>query len=233
MLPIDLGLADILYQRYREPLAKVRDEQRRFLRNKRSTMTPQLDDLEAEVTYLLLREYQPGTVVELGTFHGWSTTWLLSAIRDSGTGHLYSFDKVDNALSNVPDELAAHRWTFCKGDIRKNLDAAPQRIDYLFVDAAHNARFARWYIENLFPRVPSDGLVSVHDVFHSKYTLPFTEGAVVLKWLAARNIDLFTPSAARAENVRDALLCIKRKLKLDEPVHTGRDNPMIFFHLPE
>lgn len=232
MRPIDIEFVSGLYEKYRDSLATVRDSRRRFCRDTRGTMTPQLDDLEAEITYLLLREYRPETVMELGTFHGWSTSWVLSAIRDNGIGHLYSFDIVDNVLSNVPEELAADRWTFRKGDIRQHVDTAPENIDYLFVDAAHNGRFARWYIDNLFPRVPSGIPVSVHDVFHGKRALPFTEGAVVVKWLASKNTDFFTPSPARARDTHDALWRRKRELGLDEPVRDGRDNPMIFFRLP-
>jgi predicted O-methyltransferase YrrM len=33
-------------------------------------MKAQLDDIEAEITYLLLRHARPETVVEIGTFHG-------------------------------------------------------------------------------------------------------------------------------------------------------------------
>ena len=70
----------------------------------------------------------------------------------------------DNAVRNVPDELAGDRWTFVRGDVRQNLAALPADTGHLFVDAAHGARFARWYLAELFPRVPSGIPVSVHDV---------------------------------------------------------------------
>ena len=79
-----------LYRKYASDLATVIDEQRGF------TAPKQLDDIEAELTYLRLRELRPAKVMELGTFHGWSTTWMLRALRDNGTGHLYSYDRVDH-----------------------------------------------------------------------------------------------------------------------------------------
>ena len=88
-------------------------------------MTPQLDDLEAEITYLLLRATKPAAVVELGTFHGWSTSWILSALRDNGSGHLHSFDLIDNVVRNVPAELAEGRWTFVQGDIKETVEQVP------------------------------------------------------------------------------------------------------------
>lgn len=233
MRQVDLEFVRGLYAKYREPLAEVREAQRRFCRDRSRAVTPQLDDLEAEITYLLLREHRPPTVMELGTFHGWSTTWLLSALRDNGAGHLHSFDIVDNAMTTVPETLAGDRWTFHHGDIRRNLDAVPEKVTYLFVDAAHHGRFARWYIANLVPLMPPGIPVSVHDVFHGKRPMPFTEGAAVLKWLAAENLPLFTPSRARAPEVYAALHEVKRDLGLAEPIHAGSDNPMIFFRLPE
>ena len=230
----DIGLALIgdLYRRYREPLAKVRDAQREFLRDTRGRMTPQLDDLEAEITYLLLRETRPDTVMELGTFHGWSTTWILSALRDNGAGTLHSFDLVDNVVENVPTDLSLGRWEFHGGDVRENLARVPEGIGYLFVDAAHNGRFARWYLSELFPRVAPGTPVSVHDVFHGKRVLPLTEGAVVLAWLRKTGTDFFTPSRRRAPAPYTALLELRRDLGLGEPVRTGTDNPMIYFRMP-
>lgn len=233
MADIGLSLIGDLYRRYRDPLAKVRDAQREFRRRTRGSMTPQLDDLEAEITYLLLRETRPDTVMELGTFHGWSTTWILSALRDNGTGTLHSFDIVDDVVANVPGELALGRWEFHKGDVRENTAQVPDGIGYLFVDAAHNGRFARWYLSELFPRVAPGTPVSVHDVFHGKRALPFTEGAAVLAWLRRTGTDYFTPSRRRAPAPYTALLELKRDLGLGEPVRESSHNPMVYFRMPE
>ena len=59
--------------------------------------------------------------MELGTFQGWSTTWILRALRDNGHGHLHSFDQVDAVLRTVPADLADGRWTFVPGDVAANL----------------------------------------------------------------------------------------------------------------
>src|ERR1700754_187600 len=158
---IDLGYIFELYKEFAGELAAVGKAQREYAESMRATMTPQLDDLEAEITYLLLRATRPDSVVELGTFHGWSTTWILRALRDNGTGCLHSFDMIDNVVRNVPEELAEGRWRFVQGDIRTTLDDVPADTGYLFVDAAHNGRFARWYLEHLFPRMPAGIPVSV------------------------------------------------------------------------
>ncbi|MFI2238024.1 class I SAM-dependent methyltransferase [Streptomyces chrestomyceticus] len=220
-----------LYVKYQEDLRAVRDQQRAFLLERGKSMKAQLDDYEAEITYLLLREHRPETVVEIGTFYGWSTMWILSALRDNGTGHLYSFDIVDHVVRNVPAELSADRWTFTKGDVREQLGDIPARTDYLFIDADHGARFGRWYVENIFPKVPAATPTSVHDVFHGRRPKPLSEGSVLMKWLADHDISYFTPSAAKAPEVIEHLAAVKKELGLDVPVRDSRDNPMVFFTL--
>ncbi|MFE9252376.1 class I SAM-dependent methyltransferase [Streptomyces sp. NPDC007088] len=220
-----------LYVKYQEDLRAVRDRQREFLRRRGKSMKAQLDDFEAEITYLLLREYRPETVVEIGTFYGWSTMWILSALRDNGGGRLYSFDIVDNVVSNVPADLSANRWTFTKGDVRETLGDTVRNADYLFIDADHGARFGRWYVDNLFPVVRPGTPVSVHDVFHGRRPKPISEGSVLVKWLARRGIGFFTPSAAKAPEVIEHLGTTKKKLHLDAPVRESRHNPMVFFTL--
>jgi len=273
-----------LYHKYAGDLAAARRSQRELLFGAGRSMRAKLDDIEAEVTYLLLRERRPSTVVEIGTFDGWSTTWILTALRDNGCGELRSFDIRDGVLRHVPDELAGDRWRFTAGDVRGMgmVESIPPSTDYLFLDAAHSAAFARWYLAELFPRLGSgvaeissdpvqpppiprgatptpvyqrqpvvdlesgvpvdnrepvdesaDGtLVSVHDVFHRRRPLPLSEGAVLLKWLADKGIDYFTPSARRAPLANARLRELRAELGLDEPIRAGRANPMVFFELP-
>ncbi|RJQ74694.1 class I SAM-dependent methyltransferase [Pseudonocardiaceae bacterium YIM PH 21723] len=220
-----------LYRRYADELAAARSRQQAFLAAN-PQVKAQLDDIEAEITYLLLREHEPRVVVEIGTFHGWSTTWILQALADNGRGELRSFDIVDHAVHNVPAELAGDRWTFHQGDVRQRTDAIPADTDYLFIDAAHSMRFANWYIDNLFPRVRSGIPVSVHDVFHGRWAKPFTEGPVILRWLSGKQVPYFTASAARARTDYRRLMALKQELGLADPVRTSTHNPMIFFTLP-
>ncbi|MFD3498747.1 class I SAM-dependent methyltransferase [Streptomyces sp. NPDC058678] len=165
--PIDLDHIRRLYGTYAEDLDRARESQRALLAPPTS-MKAQLDDIEAEITYLLLREARPHTVVEIGTFHGWSTTWILRALRDNGTGHLHSYDIVDHVVREVPGELSEGHWTFTQGDARENLEKIPDTADFLFIDATHSASFARWYIRESFPRMRPGIPVCVHDVFHGR-----------------------------------------------------------------
>ncbi|MDT7710577.1 MAG: hypothetical protein QOG20_6184 [Pseudonocardiales bacterium] len=220
-----------LYRKYGSDLAAVIEQQREFHAANRARMTPQLDDIEAEVTYLRLRELRPDKVMELGTFHGWSTTWLLSALRDNGSGHLYSYDRIDNVIANVPADLAGQRWTFTRGDVQASLDEIPRDLGYLFVDADHGRRFGQWYLAHLFPIVPSGTTVSVHDVFHGRKARAWSEGAEVVSWLEARDVPLFTAARKRTPEVFEALNAVRAELGIEGARGTTK-NPMIWFTLP-
>jgi predicted O-methyltransferase YrrM len=222
---VDTEHACGLYRKYASDLAAVIDEQGSF------TAPKQLDDIEAELTYLRLRELRPGTVMELGTFHGWSTTWILRALRDNGIGHLHSFDRVDHVVRNVPDELAAGRWTFTGGNVQDHLSAVPRDLGYLFVDADHGRRFGRWYLEHLFPLLPAGTPVSVHDVFHRRRARMLSEGAEVVRWLDERGVPLFTAARRHAPEPFAEINRVRAELGVAGARGTTV-NPMIWFSLP-
>ena len=218
-----------LYRTHADDLATVIDGQRELLAD--GTITPQLDDVEAELTYLLLRHHRPSQVVEVGTYYGWSTTWILSALRDNGSGHLQSFDLVDHVCGTVPEELSAGRWTFHRGDLRETVEKVPADTGYLFVDADHGRRFARWYLEHLFGRIATGTPTSVHDVFHLPRARPFTEGSEVLRHLERSGAGWFTSSRAAAPRNLRALDAVRAELGITGVRGTSR-NPMIFFSMP-
>jgi len=244
-----------LYRKHAAALKRVRNEQRRLYANRgnlqleriasclqlRSVLDvlgipadyqrlikPQLDDVEAETTYLLLREFRPHTVVEIAPDGGWSTSWLLAALRDNGSGRLFSYDIFDHSTRTVPCELAAGRWTFSQGDITRQLPFLPPRIDYLFLDCAHTAEFARWYLRELFPRVAPGTPISIHDIYPDSPG----ESRVVRDWLVQQSVAHFTAAPAVAPGVYDRLMEVKRELGLDESIHSSRRNPMVFFRRP-
>lgn len=255
-----LDWIETLYRKHRDSLARVRTERmahhraagnlpelkpgfpsqlgalaRRaaYFATHGALMKPQLDDLEAEATFLLMREFAPEHVVEISPCGGWSSTWILSALRESGRGRLTSFDLVDLSTKNVPKPLAQGRWEFVQGDATRNLGRLPARIDYLFIDSDHSARFARWYIENLFSRLAPGTPVSVHDVFHTAEPAGFDEeGGVLIRWLEERNIPYLTLSPRRAPEAAARIRAVKRELGLEARIHRADNNSMVFFRAP-
>ncbi|MEP7000606.1 MAG: class I SAM-dependent methyltransferase [bacterium] len=197
-------------------------------------MDPGLDDIEAEITYLLLREQRPARVIEIGASGGWSTSWILHALRDNGTGSLHSYDIVDYALGNLPTDLADGRWHFHVGDVRRADLTEP--IDYLFIDCDHSREFAEWYLAELLPTLRPGTPISIHDIFHPDYVSrlwnatnnKMGEVSVIRRWLREREIEHFTPSRSWAPDTHRRLAECRRSIGLGADIHYGFANPMVF-----
>ncbi len=194
-------------------------------------LDPQGDDIDCEIAYLLIRRFRPRTVVEISPCGGWSTTWLLSALRDVGQGHLYSYDLIDDSTRTVPPRLSERRWTFTLGDVRKLESTLPAHIDYLFMDAEHSRTFAEWYLSVLVPRVVPGGIVSVDDIFHPELVRRGETGEVeaVLSWLRERSVPYFTAAPSSRPEVYRSISEKKAAAGLQELIHTSTVNPGVFF----
>ena len=198
-------------------------------KHKNIRLKPQLCDIEAELTYLLTREFKPESVVEIAPCGGWSTTWLLNALKDNEFGHLYSYDLVDLATKIVPPSLSKGRWTFIQGDIKKNLQKLPAKIEYLFLDADHTADFARWYIRELFPKLNPGVPISIHDVFYREHPPIVFEGGVVVDWLQKKHVNFISAAPEKDKDLFHSINEVKKKLNLNTPIHRPQDNTMLFF----
>jgi len=155
----------------------------------------QLSDIEAEMTYLRIRALRPRRVFELSPFHGYSTFWILSALRDNGFGTLHSFDITDNVVKHghIPQELIYsqgqnRRWFFTQGDARevlRNLSDEEVNFDYLFIDSLHTAEFAKMYLTDVFSRQSSSDILhaSFHDCYMNRCGATREECTEVLNWL--------------------------------------------------
>jgi predicted O-methyltransferase YrrM len=250
-----------LYERYGDDLRRVRERLRSLYRSRcvpwrdrsllhkvlarlaqpvvgprglQPRMLAQSDDETCEILYLLLREERPQTVVEISPFHGWSTCWLLSALRDNGRGRLLSYDLIDASRANVPADLAAGRWELAVGDVAANGSRLPAAIDFLLMDSDHSADFAHWYIENVFPRVRPGAVIAVDDVFHHADPGAFDgEGRVVVDWLASRDVPYFTCAKAKNPTALNAIFGQKVAMGLAARIHRSDANPaLVFRHRP-
>ncbi len=256
-MALDLAYFQALYDTYADDLRRVRAAQQEYYQKsgywaekapsfprrlsmglrragsylqRGALLKPQLDDIEAELTYLRLRDRKPETVVEISPCGGWSTTWILSALRDNRHGVLHSFDLVDLSKKNVPIDLAQGRWFFNQCDVTQETDRIPSEIDYLFIDSDHSESFARWYLDTLFTRLKPNTPVSVHDIFFTDQADGFSaEGTVVLDYLSATSRPYFTASAAKEPKVFEDLLNHKARHGLAPRIHKDSYNSMIFF----
>jgi predicted O-methyltransferase YrrM len=178
-----------LYEKYQNELLKTKSILQKFFENNFDNgFCAMLGDIEAELTYMFIRESRPSNVVEFSPNRGYSTMWILYTLNKNNKGKLFSFDLIDESTRFIPDNLKS-RWTFNIGDVKKNLDKFPKKIDYLFIDSDHSKGFCRWYTENILDSL-KDTYVSVHDIMkrHVSGNMVFGEANQILRWLDKNNI---------------------------------------------
>lgn len=190
---------------------------------------PCFGDLEAEITYLLIRESKPKSIVEFSPASGWSTSWILSALRDNGSGFLTSIDLRNDSEKMLPKELTQLRWKLILEDVHKvNFDLF-KNCDYLFIDSDHSKDFAEWYISAIFPLIKRDTPVSVHDIFLRKEV--YGEISILLNWLKSNNISYCSPSkyVSGQFSILSDIMKSRREIGLTKFIHKYRDSAVFFF----
>jgi len=197
----------------------------------------QLCDIEAEILYLLIREFKPETIVEISPYCGWSTSWILHALKANDSGMLYSFDKISESTKTVQRELKT-RWRFVQGDVKEQMEAIPKKIDFLFMDSDHSADFTKWYIKELFPLVDvmGGGLIAVHDMIRVRKVLDtkhFKDGEdnVLFDFMKANKIAYFTAALYVPSDwgpVNEEINKLRKELGITN-IQEHNTNSMIFF----
>ena len=134
---------------------------------------------EGNILYNICKELKPKVVLELGTFHGFSSAYFLSAIKDNSCGFLYSVDphvehieiahkhlkniSKDYKLIQAFSSYIPPKYTSCDYAIELDWD---KPIDLLFVDGAHDFKSVIADLNKFVPYVSSGGLILCHDYDH-------------------------------------------------------------------
>lgn len=142
---------------------------------------------ESQLAYVLVREYKPEVIFEIGPNCGFSTYPLALGIKNNGYGKMYSFEKdnsvIDILTKNLENAKLEDIVTIISGDYRfTSIDIVKsvEKIDVLWIDNGHDFYTAKWYIANLFSHVKQ--LVFVHDMTYGTPN-PFDEKHIVSEFL--------------------------------------------------
>lgn len=128
----------------------------------------------------LVQYRKPKTIVELGTFRGYSTAWLLlgsqlcgdnsftipdvhafEVFKEGAYGSMW-YDTLEMRLDNF-------RYHEIPGGIWKFPDEIPETIDFLFHDTQHSLNPTMKEMEVLLPRIPVGGMIVIDDMLHPDY----------------------------------------------------------------
>lgn len=113
---------------------------------------------EGQLLYGLARALRPDTLIEVGTSYGHGTLHLAAAVRDNGTGHVYTVEidagRREAAAVNIADAGLSHHVT--------QADAIPSiPADFVFLDAGHTADDLRQYLRAI--DLKPGAVVVIHD----------------------------------------------------------------------
>jgi predicted O-methyltransferase YrrM len=130
--------------------------------NQRGMLNVPMDD--GRLLRILAETVGAKHVVEIGTSNGYSSLWLLLALRTTG-GKLTTFeidpDKVRLAADNFKKAGVDKLVTIIEGDAHKEVAKVKETIDILFLDADKDGYLD--YLNKLLPLVRSGGLIVSHN----------------------------------------------------------------------
>lgn len=116
---------------------------------------------EGKKLYELIIEHKPKLVVEVGAYHGCSTTWIATALKKNKKGKLITIDNgtFSGDLWGLVPEKVKDVIEFRNEDCFET--EVPENIDFLFEDGMHSPGFTQSVLE----RFPAK-IVVCHDYMH-------------------------------------------------------------------
>ncbi len=130
--------------------------------NQRGMLNVPMDD--GRLLRILAETIGAKHVVEIGTSNGYSSLWLLMALRTTG-GRLTTFeidpDKVRLASENFKKAGVDKLVTIIEGDAHNEVAKVKETIDILFLDADKEGYLD--YLNKLLPLVRPGGLIISHN----------------------------------------------------------------------
>ena len=125
-----------------------------------------VDPESSAITYSLVRELKPQTVLEIGTWEGGTTCIIMSALLKNGLSYKFVASEL---LNDKKERTKVHVMQKCGkvprliGDITRNLSKVPRTLDFLFLDSDHDYKTTNWIVKHIFPRIKKGGLFITHD----------------------------------------------------------------------
>ena len=125
-----------------------------------------VDPESSAITYSLIRELKPQSVLEIGTWEGGTTCIIMTALIKNNLSYKFVAsellnDKKENTRNHVMQKCG--KVPKLIGDITRNLDKVPKTLDFLFLDSDHDTKTTNWIVKHIFPRIKKGGLFITHD----------------------------------------------------------------------
>jgi hypothetical protein len=142
-----------------------------------------------ELLYVLVRQFKPNVIVETGVSAGISSAYMLQALDDNKSGHLYSIDYPNHTMPEehclpkdeesgfvVPTNLR-QRWTLYIGKSKDLLDpilAKVGDVDMFVHDSEHSYQNMFFEYSKVWDSIKKGGLLVSHDINENDAFKDFT-----------------------------------------------------------
>lgn len=122
-----------------------------------------------------IKAKKPEQIIELGTFRGYSTSWLILGTLLAGAGRVDAYEIFPEGAYGpmlydrygLPKDRFSYHQIPC--GIWRHEIKLPKQIDLLYHDTDHLPIPTRKEMELLLPRIPIGGMVIVDDMLHPHY----------------------------------------------------------------
>lgn len=133
--------------------------------------------VSGEVLYMLIRWFKPEIVVETGVASGFSSLFILLALKENASGRLYSVDRPASPGEQgslppgygtgwvVPENLRS-RWEIRRGDSRELLPELADELssfDFFFHDGEHTPQIMHFEFSTAYAVLREGGILCGDD----------------------------------------------------------------------
>jgi predicted O-methyltransferase YrrM len=180
-----------------------------------------------EFLYGLVCATQPDTILEVGSWYGYSTLWMAEACKDIGFGKLYCVDnwslsrKAQDAFHEaIHFAQVSHLVTVISGDSLRV--EWPKVIDFAFIDGNHSYAYAKAECERAMSRGAKT--IVLHDTTSwegiSRYVAELRESAYFDTRKVAEQFDILEISKFHGMTV------LQKRGPKAEPTFTDAEYPL-------
>ncbi len=141
---------------------------------------------EIELLYIVTRLLEPDRIIETGVSAGYSTAFILTALKKNGHGQLRSIDlpvyqsdtdPYDEFGSYLPDgeksgwaipDGLRDQWELYEGKSSEHLNSILKdwrSIDVFFHDSGHTYHTMRWEYDTAWPHIRPGGVLASDDIY--------------------------------------------------------------------
>lgn len=171
--------------------------------------------LQGKILELLVKMHQPKTILEIGTYTGYSAICLAKGLGENGK--LITLDINDELEDRVrrffEESGLSEKIDYRLGNALDLIPQLPGEFDFVFIDADKENYLA--YYQLVINRIPSGGLILADNVLWSGKVLPKGRKKLDKDTAAILEFNQFVKDDPRVENslipIRDGIM-LARKL---------------------